>query len=573
MIQSTDKAFFGHPIGLAVLFFTEMWERFSFYGMRAILVLFLISNINGGFGWSENAALDLLGWYGFSVYAMGLPGGILADRLLGQKRSVMLGGGLLVIGHFLLAVPSQTFFFTGIVFIVLGVGALKPNISTLVGGLYQKGDIRKDTGFTIFYMGINLGSFLATIIVSEVATHYGWHYGFGLAGIGMLLGQLVFVFGQKYLKEAGEEPISTHQLAKEQEEAIPSKHYFDRVLVVFIAFIIVCIFWMGFEQAAGLMTLYTEHYSNRNFFDLFTISSGSFQSLNPGFIILFGGLVAAFWDSFARRGKSVGGIFKMAVGTIIMGLGFLFMVGAASEKKVVELTNSQNKPVEIAVEKSALIELQDAKLLDIQGKPTEKSGKVVVKQKDIQITADQVKVYPETIAKILSADKTQQKNITETVVFQTSDHKQVGVDVTKITLLSEKPALKNNEKYAVLTVVSATEKVKKPVEIATVKSAMLWLVFAYLLHTLGELCLSPVVMSFITKVSPPKIVATMMGAYWFVTGLGTKLASDVGKYAESLGEYTVFLGLVVFTVLMGSILLLFSKTLKKLTHGTEDVKL
>ena len=183
-----------------------MWERFSFYGMRAILTLYLVSkttDINDGLGWSNTEALELYGWYTMFVYLMSIPGGFIADKFLGQKKSVLVGGILLVAGHGILAYTEMWAFYAGLVLIVLGVGMLKPNISTMVGGLYQKGDIRRDKGFTIFYIGINIGSFLASIIVGYVGEVIGWHYGFGLAGIGMLLGLLVYYFGQPYLKDVG----------------------------------------------------------------------------------------------------------------------------------------------------------------------------------------------------------------------------------------------------------------------------------------------------------------------------------------------------------------------------------
>jgi len=183
-----QKELFGHPIGLFVLFFTEMWERFSYYGMRAILVLYLVGRTdvdNAGLGWSNGDALALYGWYTMMVYVMSIPGGIIADKILGQKKSVLVGGVLLLFGHSILAVEAMWAFYTGLVLIVCGVGMLKPNISTMVGGLYTKGDIRRDKGFTIFYIGINLGAFLSSLIVGYVGEVYGWHYGFGLAGIGM----------------------------------------------------------------------------------------------------------------------------------------------------------------------------------------------------------------------------------------------------------------------------------------------------------------------------------------------------------------------------------------------------
>ena len=196
---------FGHPRGLAVLFFTEMWERFSYYGMRGLLVLYLVADVaDGGFGWSQVEALSLYGTYTMMVYLMSIPGGILADKFIGQKKAVMLGGALLVAGHGIMALPGETMFYAAITLIVLGVGALKANISTMVGGLYRQGDVRRDKGFTIFYMGINLGSALSSLIVGYIGQVYGWHWGFGLAGIGMLFGQLQFIYGQKHLQGVGD---------------------------------------------------------------------------------------------------------------------------------------------------------------------------------------------------------------------------------------------------------------------------------------------------------------------------------------------------------------------------------
>jgi len=207
MTSATNtKEFFGHPRGLFVLFFTEMWERFSYYGMRAILVLYLVSQTdaaNAGLGWANDSALALYGWYTMLVYVASIPGGWLADKFFGQKKSVLYGGILLVIGHSVLAIEEMWAFYSGLSLIIAGVGMLKPNISTMVGGLYKPGDIRRDKGFTIFYIGINLGAFLSSLIVGYVGEVMGWHYGFGLAGIGMTLGLIQYVLGQKYLKDVG----------------------------------------------------------------------------------------------------------------------------------------------------------------------------------------------------------------------------------------------------------------------------------------------------------------------------------------------------------------------------------
>ena len=212
MEQNSNNEFFkdsvlGHPSLLFVLFFTEMWERFSYYGMRAILVLYLVAEVgieNAGLGWSNEDALALYGWYTMFVYVASIPGGIIADKIIGQKKAVFWGGMLLVAGHSVLAIEALWAFYTGLSLIVMGVGMLKPNISTMVGGLYPKEEHNKrDMGFYIFYMGINLGAAASALLVGYIGETIGWHYGFGLAGIGMALGQLTYWYGQKYLTHVG----------------------------------------------------------------------------------------------------------------------------------------------------------------------------------------------------------------------------------------------------------------------------------------------------------------------------------------------------------------------------------
>lgn len=406
--MSTIKAphqqeLFGHPIGLFVLFFTEMWERFSYYGMRAILVLFIYSSIeDGGLGWTKSEALELYGWYTMLVYVMSIPGGILADKLLGQKRTVMLGGILLCAGHGILAVEALWAFYTGLGLIILGVGCLKPNISTMVGGLYKPGDDRRDKGFTIFYIGINVGAFLSALIVGYVGENIGWHYGFGLAGIGMVLGQMVYMWGQKYLVGIGDYLGDSGSLNKELMNKPLTKIETDRMIVLLLSFIIIIVFWGAFEQAGGLLNIYANEKVNLQFAG-FSVPASWFQSVNALFIIIFGTSVAAYWVNRKRKGKEVSSLFKMAVGTIIMGSGFLMMAGASMEA--------------------------------------------------------------------------------------------------------------GSEPFG--------------------KSAMFWLVLAYLLHTIGELCTSPVALSFITKLSPVKYGSIMMGIYFAATGFGNKLAGSIGEAAQA----------------------------------------
>ena len=442
-----QKELFGHPVGLYVLFFTEMWERFSYYGMRAILVLYLVAQTQGensGLGWTNGEALSLYGWYTMLVYVASIPGGWIADKFLGQKKSVLYGGILLVAGHSVLAIEEMWAFYSGLGLIIAGVGLLKPNISTMVGGLYKQGDIRRDKGFTIFYIGINVGAFLSSLIVGTVGEVYGWHYGFGLAGIGMAAGLVQYLFGQKYLKSVGNFLGASEN--KDEKDAMNkplSKIEKDRVVVLLISFLLVIIFWGAFEQAGGLMNLYASDKTDRILsFSLPFIGNevpaSWFQSLNAMFIIFLGTTVAGYWANRKLKGKISTSLFKMILGLIIMGTGFFFMTAAAAQY--------------------------------------ESNG----------------------------------------------------------------------------------------------ASAMYWLVLAYLFHTIGELCISPVALSYITKLAPVKYASLMMGVYFAMTGFGNKLAGLLGEASENLGEYVIFTGIAIFCVIFGFLVMLFRKRLEKLTHGAED---
>jgi POT family proton-dependent oligopeptide transporter len=438
-----EKTLWGHPRGLYILFFTELWERFSYYGMRAILILYLTaktSETNPGLGWDKVSALELYGWYTMMVYVMSVPGGLLADRLLGQKKTVMLGGFLLCIGHIVLAFDAVWAFYSGIVLIVLGVGALKPNISTMVGGLYKQGDSKRDTAFTIFYIGINIGAFAAPLLVGYVGEVINWHYGFGLAGIGMLLGQLVYIWGQKYLKEVGNF-VPSVKIAGTNKTVKLTKIEKDRMIVLLLSFLIVIVFWGAYEQAGGLMNLYARDKINRVMFG-FTVPTSFLQALHAFYVIIIGVPVAWLWTQWRKKGKEDSSLFKMGVGTIITGFGFLLLAGAA---------------------------------------------------------------------------------------IQTS-HTLDG------------------------------------------KASIYWMFGAYFLHVVGELSISPVALSFITKLAPIKYASFMMGAYFMVSGIGNKVAGWVGEAAQSAGEYTIFMSVFIFCTAFGLLLILFVKKLKKLTHGADDIK-
>jgi len=307
-----------------------MWERFSYYGMRAILVLYVTEqtiSANPGLGWSKADALSLYGWYTMFVYVMSIPGGILADKWLGQKKTVLLGGILIAAGELLLAMQGLTFFYSGLTLLVLGVGALKPNISTMVGGLYKQGDPMRDKGFTIFYIGINIGAATSPLLVGYVGEVYGWHYGFLLAGIGMILGLFVYMWGQKFLKDVGN--VVTVKKVEGTNKHVPlTREEKDRIIVMLISFLIVIVFWGAYEQAGGLMNLYTKEKINRVVLG-WEIPTSMFQSVPAFFVILLGVPVANYWVKRYKMGKETSSLFKMAVGTMVMGTGFFMMTAAA----------------------------------------------------------------------------------------------------------------------------------------------------------------------------------------------------------------------------------------------------
>ena len=425
-----------HPKGLLTLFLTELWERFSYYGMRAILVLYLVSehnHSNPGLGWSNSEAIKLYGWYTALVYLACVPGGIIGDKFLNNRDAVSIGGALLCIGHLSLAIQNQSFFFIGLILIIMGVGLLKPNISTLVGQLYKENDHRRDQGFTIFYIGINFGAFFSSLIVGFIGEVYGWHYGFSLAGFGMLLGQFFFLKGKKSLIE------------NKKRTDLPSLGFSfssiekDRIKLILISSIILIIFWASFEQGGGLMNIYAFEKTDRNLdFINFEVPASWFQSINPLMIILLGFHVSAFWILMRKKKIISSSLFKISVGIIIMGLGFVFMYFASLES----------------------------------------------------------------------------------LVFG--------------------------------------------------KSSMYWLVLAYLFHTIGELCASPVILSYITKLSPKKLVASIMGIYFATIGLGNKLAGASGESSGALGERTIFLGITILCLIVGFTVIFFHKRLIKLSHGIDN---
>ncbi len=488
--DASQKTWFGHPVGLSTLFFTEMWERFSYYGMRALLVLFMVDQIkNGGMGLTDETATAIYGLYAAGVYLSALPGGWVADRLLGPQRTVWIGGILIALGHFSLGVPVTQFFFLGLLLVIVGTGLLKPNISAMVGQLYPEGGARRDAGFTIFYMGINLGAAIGPIICSSLGENYNWHYGFTAAGVGMVAGLIQFHLTRHHLGDAGLAPVraSTTQkrdwmvvalglgtlavvtgfsmagmltidpvwLARSTTvviiglavvffawaflfaglDSIEKK----RVAVIGVLFVASAMFWSGFEQAGSSLNLFAERNTIREFGDQ-TIPAGWFQSLNPIFVITLAPVVAAVWVALSRKNIVPNLATKFALGLILLAVGFL-VVAIASKRAI-------------------------------------STGPV----------------WPT------------------------------------------------------------------------------WLVTTYLFHTIGELFLSPVGLSSVTKLAPKRLVGQMMGVWFLATSLGNLIA---GLFAgEVSGDNVEMMPTRFFQVVMtaggtGLILLMFSKPIQKLCGGVK----
>ena len=377
---STDgPQWFGHPRGLATLFMTEMWERLSYYGMRALLVLFMTDAARGGFAMDASFATAAYGLYTFGVYALALPGGWIADRLIGKKKSVLYGGIIIALGHYCLFIDNTTTFFFGLFLVVVGTGLLKPNVSTVVGDLYPEGGARRDAGFSLFYSGINLGAFLGQVICPLLGEKYDWHLGFGFAALGMTIGVIQYYFGQKHLEGAGDlsaeaeasRPaamkmfwlgligflavlaLSYWLLSSGQFSLIQFVDYTGVIVVVlsiaFFAYSIVfscrnnlerkrvgviallflgaAVFWSGFEQSGTSMTLFARDYTDRMIFG-WEFPAGGLQSVNAILIILLAPVMGALWLKLGARNPSIP--VKFGLGLVLLGLAFWSWSGLLS---------------------------------------------------------------------------------------------------------------------------------------------------------------------------------------------------------------------------------------------------
>jgi POT family proton-dependent oligopeptide transporter len=303
----------GHPPGLFVLFFTEMWERFSYYGMRALLIFYMTKHLL----MPQETASHVYGLYCGLIYFTPLMGGLLADRLLGQHRCIVFGGALMAVGHFLMAFESL--FYLALLFLILGNGMFKPNISAQVGGLYAEGDARRDRAFSIFYVGINLGAFFAPVVCGGLGELWGWHYGFGVAGVGMVVGLITYLCGRKYLPQERSLTIQT------SVPEMPPAEKKNRILGFIVVCCIVIVFWAVYEQMGNTMALWVDTDTDRHIFG-WELPATWFQSFNPFFIFALTPLVTALWSRQARRSHEPSSPAKMGQGLFITSAAFLLMV-------------------------------------------------------------------------------------------------------------------------------------------------------------------------------------------------------------------------------------------------------
>ena len=505
--ELNQKTIFDHPTGLFVLFFTEMWERFSYYGMRAILVLFLTSSImNEGWGWEREDALILYGWYTGLVYFTPLIGGILADKFFGYRNATVMGAFIMALGHGSMALEyfADTFFFLGIALLIIGNGLFKPNISSIVGQLYKDDDIRKDGAYTIFYMGINAGAFLGILLCGYLGEKVGWHWGFGLAGIFMFFGMLQFYFAQSIFGSIGLKPEKKVDKENEEKTKTPiTSVEWDRILVILVFSAATIFFWWAFEQAGGSMTIFANDYTERN---LTGDSAAIFKTVNtiitivPMAVITYV-LYKLFQNIFQKYFLS--NLFLGTSFVIIWGI-VLWMINNEFSQEATEIPASW-----FSVLNSLFIILFAPVFSKIWASKYNPSGPVKF-----------------SIGLIL-----------------------LGLGFGFLA-------------YGSMSI---------PYGAQTASVSIFWLVFAYLFHTLGELCVSPVGLSYVSKLAPVRLVGLMFG-FWLLSSFFANLIGGfTGSYINVISEQAGLSGFfLIFTLIpigAGVVMFLLNGFLKKKMHG------
>lgn len=504
-----------HPPSLFILFFTEMWERFSYYGMRALLVLFLVSSVmEGGWAWDRSEALQLYAVYTGLVYLTPIIGGWVADKFLGYRMAVILGALTMTLGHASMAMDTRVFFFLGLILLILGNGLFKPNISSIVGQLYTD-ENEKDSAYTIFYMGINAGAFLGILLCGYIGEKVGWSYGFGLAGIFMFFGMLQFTFAQKIFGTIGLSPKKEAALATIDKDLNPvteeivieshesKKVRRDRIIVIIVFSIFTIFFWMAFEQAGGSMTIFAKDYTNR----LLTGGSATaFKWINSSIvvvtmIILTVVLINLFKKTFRKYGLS----------NLFLGTSFVIIWAIVVWMLYKEF--------------SAPITEVPASWFSILNS-----------------------FFIITLAPLFSRIWESRLNPSGPIKFG------IGLILLGIG-------------FAILAFGGRV--IPQGANVASV--SMVWLILAYLFHTMGELCVSPVGLSYISKLSPVRVVGLMFGIWFVATFIANTLAGFTGSFIDKITDnYSISVFFLIFTfvpVIAGLVMFGLNKTLKKKMHG------
>lgn len=501
---------YNHPAGLFVLFMTEMWERFSYYGMRSLLTLFLISELSkGGWEWDRKDALDLYAWYTGLVYLTPIIGGFIADRLTGYRKAIVLGGIIMTLGHASMALEgfNPNFFYVGLVLMILGNGLFKPNISSMVGQLYPAISDKKDSAYAIFYMGINSGAFLGMLMCGYIGEKVGWHWGFGLAGIFMFFGSLQFYFAQRIFGKLG---FKAEKKAKEVKETTSSaneiqdkKVVTQRLYVIGVFSVLTIFFWMVFEQAGGSMTIFAKDYTLRN---LTGNSATIFKYVDAALTIF--PLLAVSVVLFALAKKIMK---KYPLSIILTTLSILIIWGLAIWKLNKEFS--------------------------AEGTEVPASWFGILNS-----------FFIVSLAPFAS-------KIWETK-FNPSGPVKFGMGLIFVGLGFAGLAYGGRDIAAGATVAQVS---------------MFWLIFAYFFHTVGELCISPVGLSYVSKLAPAKLVGLMFGVWFTCSAIGNWLAGRSGGLIDQISnEYSISVFFLIFTILpivVGLFAFAISPILRKWMHG------
>lgn len=638
----------GHPKGLYVLFATEMWERFSYYGMRALLVLYLLNYLQ----FQPADSSSVYKWYTSLVYLTPLIGGYLADRFLGLRASIIAGAALMAVGQFMLMSDALPIFYTALGLLIIGNGFFKPNISTMVGKMYKAGDSRRDSAFTIFYMGINVGAFFSPLICGWLRQHMGpapgmgYHYGFAAAGVGMILGLLVFVFGQKQVMKDIAAAGNLHEVqpakkgsqaaaaAEEPDESVPGIGGFggfiakvfpwvlfglgavvsgrfiyqaathqvpwtdvimpvafsaigawmgwtlltikgasrDKSTVIFVLFAFVVLFWMAFEQAGNALNIWAE-YNTRKALGPIEMTAEYYQSVNSVFIIIFAPLFAMMWTALARKGKEISTAAKMLIAVVMIAFSFGAMVaGAAAENGTVSSVALSSVPEQVKLaELNAGRFKYDAATHELSVRGVLAPFAVTAA---LQPTVDPA--YLEQVKKLEAAVKNASQERPATFAFESlpagysfplSGDVKWDAGTRTVTMTSSISPVDKSK----LVGAGAPAEWRQALDSLAEKSKAaqvggIWLILSYLLATFGELCLSPVGLSMVTKLAPARFASLFMGV-WL---LGSSVAQYVGgSLGEMWGEIvpTSYFAIFVYTSLAGSaVLLILQSPLKRLMH-------